>query len=226
MTIDTDSIFRYKIPDAQKLYDYGFSKCGKMMQKEVPIMKGQFRMLISIQPDNKVEYTVIDNEFGEEYILVNVESARGSFVGEVRIACETVLYDIAQKCFNTEVLKAEQTKRVFAVISSEYGIQPEFLWDRYPDYAVFRRPDNGKWFAIIMAVDQSRLGLPKHGNIEILNLKADPNLVTSLLKQNGFYPAYHMNKKHWFTLCLDGSIPDETVFSLLTSSYKCTAAPH
>ena len=223
MTIDLDTIFRYKVLNLTKLLDNGFSQNSVVFEKEIPIMKKQFNVLVTVQPDGAVSYKVIETAFGDEYILVNVEGVQGSFVGEVRSACEKVLTDISKKCYDIEILKAEQTKRVLAFIKSEYDIEPEFLWEKYPNYAAFRRKDNEKWFAIIMTVDRSKLELSGHGNIEIIDMKAEPDFVERLLKRESYYPAYHMNKKHWFTACLDGSISDEILLSLLSSSYKCSA---
>lgn len=99
----------------------------------------------------------------DEYILVSMDGVQGSFVGEVCNACEKVLTDVSKKCYDTETLKAKQTKRVLALIKSEYDIKPEFLWENYPDCAAFRRKDNEKWFALIMTVDKSKLGLSGQG---------------------------------------------------------------
>lgn len=219
--IDLDSIFRYKKPNESKLLNYGFTRNGSEFVIGIPIIKRQFNVFVTVNLGGTVKFKVIENTFGEEYILVHVDNAWGSFVGDVRKDCEKVLVDISKKCFDTEILKAEQTKRILAFVKSEYDVMPEFLWEKYPDYAAFRRCDNEKWFGIIMTVDKSKLGLSGHGNIEIINMKADPDLVEKLLCEKDFYPAYHMNKKHWFTICLDGSIADEFLFSLLSSSYEC-----
>lgn len=223
MMIDLDTIFRYKVLNITKLLDNGFSKNGVVFEKEFPIMKKQFNVLVTVQLNGAVNYKVIETAFGDEYILVNMGSVQGSFVGEVFNACEKILTDISNKCYDTEILKAEQTKCVLVFIKSEYNIEPEFLWEKYPDYAAFRRKDNEKWFAIIMTVDRNKLGLSGNGNIEIIDMKAEPDSVEKLLKQENYYPAYHMNKRHWFTVCLDGSISDEIILSLLSSSYKCSA---
>lgn len=106
-------------------------------------------------------------------------------------------------------------------IFQDYGTKPEFLWEKYPDYAAFRRKDNEKWFAIIMTIDKNKLGLDGHGNIEIIDLKAEPDKAQELLQAKDYYPAYHMNKKHWYTICLDGSVSDESLFSFLSESYQC-----
>ena len=33
-------------------------------------------------------------------------------------------------------------------------------------------------------------------------------------------PAYHMNKRHWVSIILDGSMSEEQVFQLIAESYK------
>jgi predicted DNA-binding protein (MmcQ/YjbR family) len=58
-----------------------------------------------------------------------------------------------------------------------------------------------------------------------INLKCDP-LRAAQLRQ--YYPAirpgYHMNKRHWNTVVLDGSIPPEVFFSLVDDSYALVVA--
>ena len=83
-----------------------------------------------------------------EYALVNVAGADGGFVGDVREACEKVLTDVADKCFDTEYLKAEQTVRIMDFIEKTYAVDPEFRWEKYPYCAVFRVSENRKWLSL------------------------------------------------------------------------------
>lgn len=53
-----------------------------------------------------------------------------------------------------------------------------------------------------------------------VNIKCSPEWVT--FWQNAFpsvVPAYHMNKKHWNSLILDGTIPDKEIKRMLAESY-------
>lgn len=218
--MDLEPIFQYKTPNAQKLAAYGFVPDGEGVTKIVPILRGAFGMEVMVAPGGAVRFKVLEKATGEEYVLVHVDSARGGFVGDVRKACEKALADIAARCFDTEILKAEQTKRTLAWMKSEFAAEPEFLWEKYPDYAAFRRPDNQKWFAIILTVDRDKLGLDGRGNVEILDLKALPADVETRLAEGRFLKAYHMNKTHWFTVCLDGSVPDEELFPLIAESWR------
>jgi predicted DNA-binding protein (MmcQ/YjbR family) len=53
-----------------------------------------------------------------------------------------------------------------------------------------------------------------------VNIKCDPALAIELRERyNSVIPGYHMNKKHWNTVMLDGSIPDSEVFEWIDHSY-------
>ena len=108
-------------------------------------------------------------------------------------------------------------------ISEVYSTVPEFPWIRYPNYAVFRRGNNQKWFALVMDIPKSKLGLPSADMIDVVNLKCDPILIGSLRGDAGIFPAYHMSKANWITVALDGSVPDEKLKMLLDLSYELTA---
>lgn len=56
---------------------------------------------------------------------------------------------------------------------------------------------------------------------EFINLKADPEKAIEWREQyEGVKPGYHMNKKHWNSVYLDGSVPDKTVLSMIDHSYE------
>lgn len=55
---------------------------------------------------------------------------------------------------------------------------------------------------------------------ESINLKADPERGVELReKYPAIQPGYHMNKKHWITVQLDGSLPDSLILGLVHDSY-------
>jgi predicted DNA-binding protein (MmcQ/YjbR family) len=60
-----------------------------------------------------------------------------------------------------------------------------------------------------------------------INLKCDPLLAIELReKYNSVSPGYHMNKKHWNTVLLDGTIPDMEIFSWIDHSYSLVKIRH
>jgi predicted DNA-binding protein (MmcQ/YjbR family) len=53
-----------------------------------------------------------------------------------------------------------------------------------------------------------------------INLKCDPELAVELRETYAaVLPGYHMNKKHWNTVLMDGSIPDARIKEWILHSY-------
>jgi predicted DNA-binding protein (MmcQ/YjbR family) len=95
-------------------------------------------------------------------------------------------------------------------IIREYCISKEKVTEGFPfgeDTLVFKV--KGKIFALVnLGTDLS------------INLKCNPSIAIELReKYFSVSPGYHMNKKHWNTVYIDGSIPDKEVFSWIDHSY-------
>jgi predicted DNA-binding protein (MmcQ/YjbR family) len=53
-----------------------------------------------------------------------------------------------------------------------------------------------------------------------MNLKCDPDRAIGLREENpAIIPGYHMNKKHWNTVILDGSLPKKLILEMIDHSY-------
>jgi len=103
-----------------------------------------------------------------------------------------------------------------------FGTRPEYLWEKYPGYAVLRRGDTRKWYGLVMEVPRARLKLPGPGAVWVLNVKCSPLMTGGLRRQEGILPAYHMNKAAWLTVLLDGTLPLPQVTALLDLSHQLT----
>ena len=131
--------------------------------------------------------------------------------------------------------------QVYAYVKKKFNASPEKLWRRYPNYAVFRHEDNGKWFGIIMDVRRDRLGAAggvqaadAYGGVpdpaeedwvDILNVKADdPIYADMLMQQEGYYRGYHFNKRNWISILLDGTVPFEEIRGMIDAGYLATAS--
>lgn len=58
-----------------------------------------------------------------------------------------------------------------------------------------------------------------------INLKCDPERALALrYEYDAIIPGYHMNKRHWNTLVLDGSLPAKLVRELIDHSYDLVVA--
>ena len=110
-----------------------------------------------------------------------------------------------------------------AYIRNHYATLPDYPWADTPRAAVFRHTGNRKWFALMMVLPRRRLGLTGESTLTVLNLKGDPLLIGALRQEPGFFPAYHMNREHWLTVALDGTVEDSRIMALLDMSWQATA---
>ncbi|MBR6593611.1 MAG: MmcQ/YjbR family DNA-binding protein [Clostridia bacterium] len=108
-------------------------------------------------------------------------------------------------------------------IADTYGVEADYPWQSTPEYAVYRHSDSRKWFAVVMDIPKRYLGLAEDGRIDIMNIKCPYATISTLLGEEGFYPAYHMNKYCWISVALDGRVGAETVKELLELSHSLTS---
>jgi len=92
----------------------------------------------------------------------------------------------------------------------EYCLSKNDVTESFPfgeETLVFKR--SGKIF-LLAGLD---------GDLSV-NLKCDPDLALELRERySSVVPGYHMNKRHWNTVFLDGSVPDSEVLKWIDHSY-------
>ena len=130
--------------------------------KEFPILEGQFSLKVTLSPLGEIDYHVYDLLAEEEYFLARVQGAEGSFVGEVHKACEEIFSEIAQNCFLRECYQNGQTKRILQYVFQKFGVEPEFLWARLPDWSALRVKGQKPWFAVLGKVEKSKFGFEEN----------------------------------------------------------------
>ncbi|MCD7769047.1 MAG: MmcQ/YjbR family DNA-binding protein [Oscillospiraceae bacterium] len=111
---------------------------------------------------------------------------------------------------------------IFDYVKQKYGTEPEYLWVKYPSYAVLRHQDNRKWYGIVMDVPKDKLGLPGAEAVDILDIRCEPLMADQLRQLPGILPGYHMNKKYWVSILLDGTVSADKILELLDMSFRNT----
>lgn len=215
-------IFNKLTPDFKKLSEFGFKEIGGEFSYSTEILDGQFELRVSVK-GGEVETEVCDKETGEPYTLFLIEDAGGSFVGAVRSEYESVLSEIAEKCFDKCVFKCECTQAVIGYVKNTYGGELEFLWEKFDDNAVWRRSDNKKWYGAVLTVARDKLGFSTKERVEVLDLRTDPKHIDDKVDGKKFFYGYHMNKRHWITVVLDGSVGLEEIYKMIDESYILAA---
>ena len=109
-----------------------------------------------------------------------------------------------------------------AYLTVAYSTEGEHLFAKYPSFLVFRHSGNRKCFAVIMDIPRKNLGLTGEGEISVVNLKCDTRLIGSFREEPGIFPGWHMNKGHWLSVALDGTVEDEKIKFLVDMSYELT----
>ena len=114
--------------------------------------------------------------------------------------------------------------KVIEYQKKQYGAIPEYLWESSPDAAVFRHANNNKWFSLVMSVPYSKFGIDADGATDVINLKTGDAVFTdSIIEETGIFRAYHMNKREWISVLLDGTVPEDEVYALINRSFAVTA---
>lgn len=212
--------FLYKSPIFEKLEEYGFEFDGGTYRYETHIMNKQFTMRVFIARRNgEVKTELTDNGTGDLYTLHLVEGAGGAFIGRVRAEYERVLTDMVNACFENDVFKSPQAHEIIEYVRAAYGDELEYLWNKFPSNAVWRRKDNDKWYGIMLILSKRKLGLDSDEVANMIDLRIDPDELDRTVDGVKYFRGYHMNKKHWFTICLDGSVPTEEIIGWLDKSY-------
>ena len=211
--------FAKKKADFSKFEPFGFMRTGNEWQFETTLSESGFRLEVRVSDYEKISAIVIDPELNEPYTLHLKASATGSFVGSVRSQYEEVLRRIACECFVPDIFKSEQTKALIAHVKKTYGNELEFLWKKFSDNAVYRRADTRKWYGVILTVPRRKLEGASNEIVEILDFRIRPEEMQNIVDGKRYFPGWHMNKKSWCTVILDGAIPLEEIYERLAESY-------
>lgn len=211
-------LFLRKKYNEEKLISFGFEKEKKGYRYRRKVLNGEFELSIFIAKNKWPDTVLTEITTGEEYVL-HKTNASGTFVGEVRKAITEVLQMIADRCYEDAVFKYPQTIEIIKSVREKYGDEMEYLWEKFPDNAIVRRKDNQKWYAVILTVSRRKLNLDSDEIVEIIDLRGDPEKLPNLVDGKLYFPGWHMNKKHWYTIISDGSVPLEEICHRIDESY-------
>ena len=210
---------RNKKIEYNKLIEYGFIKENDQYILKTKIYNNQFEAIINIS-DNKKHSKLIDLANGDEYILVDIESATGEFVGNVKKEYENLLNDIIEKCTMPNIFKSEQSKYIIKYIKEKYNDDLEFLWKKFDEDAIWRNKVNNKWYGLILKIPKSKIGINSEEIIEVIDLRYQKGETKEIIDNKFVFPGYHMNKKSWITIKLDNSVELNTIIELIENSYN------
>ena len=200
--------------DCKRAIAYGFSRteAGLELKKELP---GVGLYAVFVIAGKSFEVNVFDADTDEEYLPFNVVDNITGFVTGIREQVEDLVQEIKEKC----LLNSNMKLRLMEYCERKFGTEPEAPWKDSPDAYTFKTAKRNKWYALFMTIPYKSLGLVAKGALDVVNIKLPPEKVLDLIDRVHFYPAYHMNKKHWITIVLDKEVDEPLVQQLLEESY-------
>jgi len=214
MSIESEVFKRRKI-SFDKLLAFGFSKVGEVYALN-RVFYPNFIAVLTVSEAGKVHGSVRDAEFGDEYVNFRLDDC-AAFATGVKNSYISFLEEVRDATSDPLPFLTPQANRIASAVMEKYGVLPEFLWQRYPNYGVFRRSESGKWFGIIMDLDRSKVAHGEMGETDVLNLKADSRVEEFI--SHGAYPCFHMSQKYWVSLLLDDRVSDDEILEMLDWSY-------
>lgn len=200
--------------DCKRAIAYGFSRteAGLELKKELP---GVGLYAVFVIAGKSFEVNVFDADTDEEYLPFNVLDNITGFVTGIREQVDDLVQEIKEKC----LLNSNMKLRLMEYCERKFGTEPEAPWEDSPDAYTFKTAKRNKWYALFMTIPYKSLGLVAKETLDVVNIKLPPEKVLDLIDRVHFYPAYHMNKKHWITIVLDKEVDEPLVQQLLVESY-------
>ncbi len=211
--------FKYKKPNFDKLLKFGFKKREKIYQFDKKILDGEFVLSVFVTESGDVSTKVVDKSSGDEYFLHLLKDSVGEFVGRVREEFEATLNEICKSCFESDVFKSKQAKAILEFADGK-GNKLEFLWDNSPNVAILRRSDTKKWYAVLFVLPKSKLDNKSSEIVDIVDLRLQPDELEKIVDGKNYFRAYHMNKKRWISMALDGSVSTQDILKFVENSFN------
>lgn len=210
---------RHKRIVKEKLTPFGFEKSLQGYTYSETILNGQFELKLFVDTNDKLSSQLIETAFNDEYILHLVPDAQGEFVGKVKSAYNAILDRFTENCCETDIFQSEQAHAVIEYVRKTYNDELQHLWEKFPENAVFRRKDTQSWYGALLILSRRKLGFNSDEIVDIIDLRMRPERAAEMIDGKRYLAGYHMNKQHWFTIVLDGSVPTEEIFQRIDESY-------
>ncbi len=217
-----EEIFQHHSLQEDKLLAYGFKKENDYLVFSKNIINDTLKVVLKVDNSLNLDAKIYDLEFGDEYQNFRFANQAGGYIFQVKEALREILIDVRDKCSTLILFISNQANRIERYILNKYEDKAIFPFEKFASYGVYKNKKNNKWYAIIMQINARKLDINNDEIIEIINLKLEPSLISSLIDNKHFFPAYHMNKINWLSIILEGNIKDEIIFDLIDKSHAFT----
>ncbi len=200
----------------EQLLQFGFREEAEKLIYRKEILDNSFLIEI-VFVNNQLMVEVYDIEFDEIYSLFSVDTAVGETVQNIREHVEKLLSSILGLADESGKISSE----IIDYCNNKYGENHVNPFKKHPDILAFVNKKN-KWYALLSDVEYNKLSKNTDitTKVKILNVKYPTDRILEIIDNKNIFPAYHMNKKHWCTICLDGTVELEKIYKKIDISYE------
>lgn len=201
--------YRY---EESKLLSYGFIKQENGYVYSEYLNDHEYYCRLEII--NDALHVDVYDAFDELFLPFYVLHHNGAYVANVKAEVETIIANVFDACFE----KCDIRQLLSTYAQNCFHTIPEYPWENNT-HCVLKTSKQHKWYALFMHIPYETLGIKQSGNVDVVNIKADPLLITKIIDHQRYFPAYHMNKKYWLTVLLNRNTDIEQVKKLIHDSY-------
>ena len=176
-------------------------------------MSNEFTVEITLNSEI-FQVKVFENPDMYEYIPFNIVEHNGCYVSEVREKVDLIIKDIVVNCFENINIISD----LLEYVKEKYGTKPKKPWN--DDSITLNTAFKGKWYGLFLNIPYKSISVNSENSVDILNVKVKPEKIEKLIDKVNYFPAYHMNKKHWITIVLDKNVNIDFIKKLLDDSYN------
>lgn len=194
--------------DEQKAIAFGAIQTNKGLQYTHSLSEYSVNIVLTLNHEH-ITIDVYDQDTHEYYQPFYIQGMQLSIHQEV----EQIIQIILTQCYIKQSLFHQILDNM---LDLDENIAVKSPFKKYPEHLALCRGE--KWFALYMKIDYQKLDNTKSGIIEVVNVKIQPEDI-AYIDHKTFFPAYHMNKKHWMSIRLHNKMPIETVYTLIERSY-------
>ena len=179
-------------------------------------IEGFYFYIVSASVEKGLEMIVKD-EFHERYSLFDVITTNSKIAEQLRQEAEEMVFQWCYSVDTSLVALKEKWNHWILENVTPYSAMPF----KKSAATVYNVKENGKWYALMMEISFSKLGITSDEIALILNVKISPEEKETLLPKEGVFEAYHMNKKHWISIALNVCKDEAFIQECVENSYKC-----
>ena len=122
-------IFKNRKLNKEKLLNFGFVLKDNIFTYKTKIIENQFELIITINTNNEIKTKLIEISTEDLYTLHLAKDVTGIFVSQIKDEYEKCLENISKNCFDMDIFKNNQTKKIIEYITKKYDDELEYLWE-------------------------------------------------------------------------------------------------